>query len=237
MGAQEEGCRWQRPPLLQKPSGQEWDPQAVPQPGPSPVGWSRVTQGHRSAPTWLRGRHWSKCTAPSSLLPRCEPFFSLPSRASAPGTLSCSPWHILGPRSQITPQVAITHPPHHPGRSRCSCPRCWCRCRSPDTPSPVHTHRYLRAQRGVAPGEAFWHPVPSQSQPSSPEQCLPSPVRPGGQGPQPVRGSQPTPGKHPWAQGSGGCWQKGPEKPSSHLQAASCQGDGDIGLGDTRTDG
>lgn len=160
-----------------------------------------VTRGHQSVPTRLRGRHWSKCTAPSSPLPRCDAFlplffFFLP---------------FLGPRSQSTSQDAITHPPRQLGRNRYSCPRCWCRCRSPDTPSPARTRRYLRGQRCMAPGKALWHPIPPQSQPSSPEQCLPSPVRPGGQGSQPASGSQPTPGKHPWAQGSGGCWQKGPE--------------------------
>lgn len=62
---------------------------------------------------------------------------------------------------------------------------------------------------------------------SSPEQCRPSPVRPAGQGPHPACKSQLTPGKHPWAQGSAGSWQKRPEEPPSHLQAASWEGDSD----------
>lgn len=105
-----------------------------------------------------------------------------------------------------------THPVHWPGRSRRSCPRCWCRCCSPGTPSPVRTHRYLPRQCTMAPGQTprlgsqwLW------CEPLSPEQCCPSPVRPAGQGPQPLKGSHPTPGKHPWEQGSGGSWQKGPE--------------------------
>lgn len=47
-------------------------------------------------------------------------------------------------------QSACTHPAR---RSRCSCPLCWCKWRSPGTPFPVRTHRYLPRQCSVAPGE------------------------------------------------------------------------------------
>lgn len=82
-----------------------------------------------------------------------------------------------------------THPAHWSGRSRCSCPQCWCRCCSLGTPLPGHTHRYLPGQCTMAPGQTprLGSPWP-WGEPLSPEQCCPSPVRPAGQGPQPLKG-------------------------------------------------
>ena len=48
---------------------------------------------------------------------------------------------------------ARTHPSRRLGRSRCSCPRCWCRWRSLGTLSPVHTRQYLLRQCSMAPGQ------------------------------------------------------------------------------------